>query len=98
MNLAGNNSEMGKVSGIFMRDFMKANGLTRYVAMGGMPVVIDGERMNAFFDEMTKEPTLVNLAGGSELRLRRLVHPEGSGTDGNLYPEVSDDSCGILPR
>lgn len=30
----------------------------------GMPVVIDGERMNAFFDEITKEPSLINLAGG----------------------------------
>jgi ribose transport system substrate-binding protein len=64
INLAGNNSEMGKVSGIFMRDYMKEHGLTKYVAMGGMPVVIDGERMNAFFDEMQKEPSLVNLAGG----------------------------------
>jgi len=64
VNLAGNNPEMGKVSGIFMRDYMKANKLTKYVAMGGMPVVIDGERMNAFFDEITKEPSLINLAGG----------------------------------
>lgn len=64
VNLAGNNSEMGKVSGKFMREYMKANNLTKYVAMGGMPVVIDGERMNAFFDEMTQDKSLVNLAGG----------------------------------
>ena len=64
INLAGNNKEMGKVSGIYVRDYMKKNNLTKYVAMGGMPVVIDGERMNAFFDEMGKDSSLVNLAGG----------------------------------
>jgi len=64
VNLAGNNSEMGKVSGKFMREFMIDNNLTKYVAMGGMPVVIDGERMDAFFDEMGKGKNLINLAGG----------------------------------
>jgi ribose transport system substrate-binding protein len=45
---------------------MKAEGLTNYVAMGGMPVVIDTERMDAFFAEMNKEPSLVNLLGGNK--------------------------------
>jgi ribose transport system substrate-binding protein len=31
--------------------------------MGGMPVVIDTERMDAFFAEMDKEPSLVDLQG-----------------------------------
>jgi ribose transport system substrate-binding protein len=33
------------------------------VVMGGMPVVIDTERMDAFFAEMDKEPSLKDLQG-----------------------------------
>jgi ribose transport system substrate-binding protein len=42
---------------------MKAEGLRNYVAMGGLPVEIDTERMTAFFAAMNKEPSLVNLLG-----------------------------------
>jgi ribose transport system substrate-binding protein len=65
VNLAGDNPGLGTMSGAWLRDTMKAEGLTNYVAMGGMPVVIDTERMNGFFAEMNKEPTLVNLLGGN---------------------------------
>ncbi|MDR0584573.1 MAG: substrate-binding domain-containing protein [Treponema sp.] len=63
VNLAGDNPGLGRVSGQWLAKTMKAEGLTNYVAMGGMPVVIDTERMDAFFAEMDKEPSLVNLLG-----------------------------------
>ena len=65
VNLAGDNPGLGRMSGQWLRDTMKAEGLTNYVAMGGMPVVIDTERMDAFFAEMNREPSLVNLLGGN---------------------------------
>ncbi|MDR1930953.1 MAG: substrate-binding domain-containing protein [Treponema sp.] len=65
VNLAGDNAGLGRESGKWMAATMKAEGLTNYVAMGGMPVVIDTERMNAFFAEMNKERSLVNLLGGN---------------------------------
>jgi ribose transport system substrate-binding protein len=63
INLAGDNPGLGRESGKWLAATMKAEGLTNYVAMGGMPVVIDTERMDAFFAEMNKEPALVNLLG-----------------------------------
>jgi ribose transport system substrate-binding protein len=65
VNVAGDNSDMGLVSGKWLAATMKKEGLTNYVAMGGMPVVIDKERMDPFFAEMNKEPSLVNLLGGN---------------------------------
>ena len=66
VNLAGDNPGLGRMSGEWLRNTMKAEGLTNYVVMGGMPVVIDTERMEAFFAEMNKEPSLVNLQGGNK--------------------------------
>lgn len=66
VNLAGDNPGLGRFSGQWLAKTMKAEGLTNYVAMGGMPVVIDTERMDAFFAEMNKEPSLVNLLGGNK--------------------------------
>ncbi|MDR2767642.1 MAG: substrate-binding domain-containing protein [Treponema sp.] len=63
VNLAGDNPGLGRESGKWLAATMKAEGLTNYVAMGGMPVVIDTERMDAFFAEMNKESSLVNLLG-----------------------------------
>jgi ribose transport system substrate-binding protein len=63
INLAGDNTAMGRLSGEWLAKQMKAQGLSTYVAMGGLPVTIDTERMTAFFTEMDKEPTLVNLLG-----------------------------------
>jgi ribose transport system substrate-binding protein len=63
VNLAGDNPGLGRESGKWLAATMKAEGLTNYVAMGGMPVVIDTERMDAFFAEMNREPSLVNLLG-----------------------------------
>lgn len=63
VNLAGDNTGLGRLSGAWLAKTMKAEGLKNYVAMGGLPVTIDTERMNAFFAEMDKEPSLVNLLG-----------------------------------
>lgn len=63
VNLAGDNTAMGRLSGEWVAREMKAAGLTNYVAMGGLPVTIDTERMTAFFKEMNKEPSLVSLLG-----------------------------------
>jgi ribose transport system substrate-binding protein len=63
VNLAGDNPGLGRLSGQWLAKTMKAEGLTNYVVMGGMPVVIDTERMNAFFAEMDKESSLVDLLG-----------------------------------
>ncbi|GHV84768.1 ABC transporter substrate-binding protein [Spirochaetia bacterium] len=65
VDLAGDNPGLGRYSGQWLAATMKAEGLTNYVAMGGMPVVIDTERMNAFFAEMNKERSLRNLLGGN---------------------------------
>lgn len=62
--VGGDNPGLGKKSGEFIRDYMQKNGLTTYCAMGGLPVPIDEQRMTAFFDEMEKDPNLVNLQGG----------------------------------
>ncbi len=63
VNLAGDNPGLGRMSGEWLAKTMVAEGLTNYVVMGGMPVVIDTERMTAFFEEMDKEPSLVPLLG-----------------------------------
>jgi len=65
VNIAGDNTALGTNSGKWLREQMVAQGLTNYVAMGGLPVTIDTERMDAFFAEMNKEPSLVNLLGGN---------------------------------
>jgi ribose transport system substrate-binding protein len=63
VNLAGDNNGLGRLSGEWLAKTMKAEGLTYYVAQGGMPIVIDTERMTNFFAEMDKDPSLVNLEG-----------------------------------
>jgi ribose transport system substrate-binding protein len=63
VNIAGDNPALGRISGQWLAKEMKAAGLTNYVTMGGLPVTIDTERMNAFFAEMNKEPSLVSLLG-----------------------------------
>jgi ribose transport system substrate-binding protein len=64
VNLAGDNNGLGKLSGEWLAKTMKAEGLTNYITQGGMPIVIDTERMTNFFNEMEKSPTLKNLEGG----------------------------------
>jgi ribose transport system substrate-binding protein len=66
VNIAGDNSGLGRESGKWLAATMKKEGLTNYVAMGGMPVVIDTERMNGFFSAINQEPSLVNLLGANK--------------------------------
>ncbi len=63
VNLAGDNPALGRLSGQWLREQMGKQGLKNYVAMGGLPVTIDTERMDAFFAEMNKDSSLVNLLG-----------------------------------
>jgi len=63
VNLAGDNPGLGRFSGQWLSKTMKAEGLTDYVTQGGLPIVIDKERMDSFFAEMDKDPSLVNLEG-----------------------------------
>lgn len=65
VNIAGDNPGMGRVSGEWLANTMIAEELTYYAPMGGMPIVIDTERMDGFFSEMNRQPTLVNLLGGN---------------------------------
>ncbi len=62
--VAGDNPGLGTESGKYMRKYMAENGLKTYAVMGGMPIPIDEQRMTAFFDEMEKDSSLVNLQGG----------------------------------
>lgn len=61
---AGDNAGLGRLSGDYVRDYMKANGLKNYVALGGMATPIDTTRMEEFFAAMEKDSSLVNLEGG----------------------------------
>jgi ribose transport system substrate-binding protein len=62
--VAGDNPGLGRESGKYLSKYMMQNGLKNYVVMGGMPIPIDEQRMTAFFTEMEKDPSLVNLQGG----------------------------------
>ncbi|MDR0877512.1 MAG: substrate-binding domain-containing protein [Treponema sp.] len=61
--IAGDNPGLGRISGEWLAKTMKAEGLKNYVAQGGLPILIDTQRMEGFFGEMDKEPSLVNLEG-----------------------------------
>ena len=96
VNLAGDNPGLGRMSGQWLRDTMKAEGLTNYVAMGGMPVVIDTERMEAFFAEMNREPSLVNLLGGNRYEFANWSTQDGlriMETFLQQYPKIDSVFC-----
>ncbi len=62
VNLAGDNPGLGYNSGKWFAEQLADGG--NYIPLGGLPIVIDTERMTAFFDEMEKNPKAVNLLGG----------------------------------
>jgi ribose transport system substrate-binding protein len=96
VNLAGDNPGLGRESGKWLAKTMKAEGLTNYVAMGGMPVVIDTERMDAFFAEMNKESSLVNLLGGSKYEFANWSTQDGlrlMETFLQQYPKIDAVFC-----
>jgi ribose transport system substrate-binding protein len=61
--IAGDNPGLGRESGKWLAAQMKKEGLINYVAQGGLPILIDTQRMEGFFSEMDKESSLVNLEG-----------------------------------
>jgi ribose transport system substrate-binding protein len=96
VNLAGDNAGLGRYSGEWLAKTMKAEGLTNYVAMGGLPVVIDTERMDAFFAEMNKEPSLVNLLGGNKYEFANWSTQDGlriMETFIQQYPKIDAVFC-----
>jgi ribose transport system substrate-binding protein len=96
VNLTGDNSGLGRYSGEWLAKTMKAEGLTNYVAMGGMPMVIDTERMEAFFAEMNKELSLVNLLGGKKYEFANWSTQDGlriMGTFIQQYPKIDAVFC-----
>jgi ribose transport system substrate-binding protein len=96
VNLAGDNPGLGRYSGEWLAKTMKAGGLVNYVAMGGMPVVIDTERMDAFFAEMNKEPSLVNLLGGNKYEFANWSTQDGlriMETFIQQYPKIDAVFC-----
>jgi ribose transport system substrate-binding protein len=96
VNLAGDNPGLGRMSGEWLAKAMKAEGLTNYVAMGGMPVVIDTERMTAFFAEMKKEASLVNLLSGDRYEFANWSTQDGlriMETFLQQYPKIDAVFC-----
>lgn len=87
--LAGDNPGLGELSGKFIAQYMKENGLKNYVAMGGMATPIDTQRMEAFFDEMEKEPSLVNLEGGRNYQFTNWDSQKGLEVMENLLQKYS---------
>lgn len=63
VNLAGDNPGFGTLSGKWFVKELMARGGGNIVCMGGLPVPIDKERMDGFFAEVAKEPSIVNLLG-----------------------------------
>jgi ribose transport system substrate-binding protein len=96
VNLAGDNPGLGRESGKWLAATMKKEKLTNYVAMGGMPVVIDTERMNAFFAEMNKESSLVNLLGQNKYEFANWSTQDGlriMETFLRRYPKIDAVFC-----
>lgn len=88
--LAGDNPGLGKLSGAYLREYMKKNGLKKYVAMGGMATPIDTQRMEAFFEEMEKEPSLKNLEGGRNYQFTNWDSQKGLEVMENLLQKYND--------
>ncbi len=64
INLAGDNSQMGRLSGEWLaKEMMEKSNGGNLVCMGGLPVEIDKERMNAFFEVIDNYPEITNLLG-----------------------------------
>ena len=96
VNIAGDNTALGTNSGKWLREQMVAQGLTNYVAMGGLPVTIDTERMDAFFAEMNKEPSLVNLLGGNNYEFADWSTQKGLSLMETFLQKYPQDRCSVL--
>jgi ribose transport system substrate-binding protein len=94
--IAGDNPGMGRESGKWLAAQMKREGLTNYVAQGGLPILIDTQRMEGFFAEMDKEPSLVNLEGKDKYQFANFS-PQDSlrlmETHLQMYPKIDAVFC-----
>jgi ribose transport system substrate-binding protein len=94
--VAGDNPGLGTESGKYLSNYMKKNGLKKYVVMGGMPIPIDEQRMTAFFNEMEKVPSLVNLQGGRSYEYSNWSTQKGLEIMENflqMFPEIDAVFC-----
>jgi ribose transport system substrate-binding protein len=94
--LAGDNPGLGRESGKWLAAAMKQEGLTNYVAQSGLPIIIDTQRMEGFFGEMDKEPSLVNLEGKDKYQFANFS-PQDSlklmETHLQKYPQIDAVFC-----
>jgi ribose transport system substrate-binding protein len=94
--VAGDNLGMGRESGKWLAAQMKKEGLTSYVAQGGLPILIDTQRMEGFFAEMDKESSLVNLEGKDKYQFANFS-PQDSlrlmETQLQMYPKIDAVFC-----
>lgn len=97
VNLAGDNSQMGELSGKWMaQEMVKNSNGGNIVCMGGLPVPIDKERMDAFFAEIDKEPSINNLLGGDSYEFANWSTQKGlelMETFLSQYPEINGVFC-----
>ena len=97
VNLAGNNPQMGTLSGQWLAKEMmaKSNG-GNVISMGGLPVPIDKERMDGFFAEIDKESSITNLLGGDSYEFANWSTQKGlelMETFLSQYPEIDAVFC-----
>jgi ribose transport system substrate-binding protein len=94
--IAGDNPGMGRESGKWLAAQMKKEGLINYVAQGGLPILIDTQRMEGFFSEMDKESSLVNLEGKDKYQFANFS-PQDSlrlmETHLQMYPRIDAVFC-----
>jgi ribose transport system substrate-binding protein len=94
--VAGDNYGMGKFSGQWLSKTMVAENLVNFVCIGGIPTVIDTERMTGFFEEMDKAPNLVNLQGGHKYEFGNWSQQKGleiMQTFLQQYPKIDAVFC-----
>jgi ribose transport system substrate-binding protein len=96
VHLTGSHTETGRLSGQWLAREMKTAGLTNYVALGSFPGLPDRERMGAFFAEMAREISLVNLSGRNHYEFAREDPGEGrrlTETYIRRYPKIDAVYC-----
>jgi ribose transport system substrate-binding protein len=97
INLAGDNTQMGELSGEWLAKEMleKTNG-GNLVCIGGLPCTIDTERMDGFFSVIDKEPSIVNLLGKDKYEFGNFSTQKGLEVMENYltqYPHIDAVFC-----
>jgi len=95
VNLAGDNPGFGTISGEWFGKQIGKGGT--YVAMGGLPIVIDKQRMDGFFAAVRKvNPSAVNLLGGTKYEFADWSTQKGLSIMENFlqkYPKIDAVFC-----